>query len=186
MVGAGGTQAQDLGSDAQLSRWVFSLNTAGKGAWAAPKRDHGTKTPPDLPGAGGDQVLAPGCGGGQGPPRQHQQQGPRPALRPPGAFCSMGLDRPFPLSGLQDQKRKSRDAGHMGRPGGEHLLNPHKWAGWGLWLGSGVGPSPTLAPCSRCLRTLRGPDLSACPWNRGGGGSEGFGGSGRDGQRRAG
>ena len=36
---------------------------------------------------------------------------PTSALRPPGAFCLMGLDRPFPLSGLQDQKRKSRDAG---------------------------------------------------------------------------
>ena len=38
------------------------LNTLGKGAWAAPQGGHRTETPPDLPGAGGDQVLALGCG----------------------------------------------------------------------------------------------------------------------------
>lgn len=99
---------------------------------------------------------------------------PTSALRPPGAFCLMGLDRPFPLSGLQDQSERAGMRA-VGRPGSEHSLNPHKMG----WLGPGVreweGAEPPFWLLAHSLRTLRGPDLSACPWNRGGEGSEGSG-----------
>ena len=75
----------------------------------------------------------------------------------------------------------------VGRLGSEHSLNPHKMG----WLGPGVreweGAEPPLWLLAHSLRTLRGPDLSACPWNRGGGGSEGSGAQaemGKEGGRR--